>query len=200
MPVSIHGHDLAGNSSTNQSAQNLDAGETFYDDSIGQLFVCSAAGIIVPVNEMGNVAKGAAGNYSPVLKKLTAMVDNTATNLAVVTVPNAIHGACLKVTIMGTLGDGDSTQVAEYLVSLSRITGAASKITISSALNATRTNGATANASVTLTNVAVAGANSASQTFQLQATVARSAGASSNHVCVAKIELLNGFGTGITIS
>lgn len=147
----------------------------------------------------GTGAGGAAGTAVLLAKTLTGLADNTATDLATVTVPNAIEGAAVRVTIMGMLGDGDSTDSKIYMIGISRIAGAATKATASTAVAAGATTGATANATVTASVSGMTGAVSATQTFTIQAKVARSTGAATGHVVVAKLELLNAVATGVTI-
>jgi hypothetical protein len=148
----------------------------------------------------GTGVAGAAGTAGWLAKTLTAMADNTAVDLATVTVPNAIHGAAIRVTAMGMLGDGDSTDSKIYMIGISRIAGAATKATVSTAAAVGATSGATANATLTVTVSSMTGAVGAQQTFTIQAKVARSAGAAANHIVVAKLELLNAKATGVTIA
>lgn len=147
-----------------------------------------------------NGAEGAAGAAVRFQKTLTALADNVDGTLLTLTIPNAIHGGALKITITGMLGDGDSTETKEYLISLSRIAGADTKRTLGTAYGTAQTTGATGNATVTVSLGTLSGAVGATQTLTILAKVARSAGASSNHVIVATVELLNGNATGITLA
>jgi hypothetical protein len=148
----------------------------------------------------GTGTAGDAGSATLLAKTIINVADNTATDIATVTVPNAINGAAIRVTAMGMLGDGDSTDSKIYMIGISRIAGAATKATASTATAVGATTGATANATLTISVTGMTGGNTATQTFTIQGKVARSAGASTNHVIVIKIELLNAKATGITIA
>ncbi len=47
---------------------------------------------------------------------------------------------------------------------------------------------------------AVAGANSATQTFSVQVTITKGGGSSTNHTALVEAEVLNANATGVTIS
>jgi hypothetical protein len=117
-----------------------------------------------------------------------------------VTVPNVLAIGGLAFTVCGGLGDGDSGQQSYWTAAISRIGGANAKLTLSAIQNAVNTTGATANAAVTLSAQAVSGGVSATNTFQLQAKVARSAGTSNNHTLSCVIEILNNTTGGITVA
>lgn len=198
MPITVlHGHDQSG--PTTAMPTNADAGFLFYDTTVNQLYVYTGSAWVA-IGASGNAGAGNAGGLRTVSKILTALADNTFTDLATVTVPNAINGGGVRVTLCGTLGDGDSSQIAQFHGGISRIAGAATKCTFGAAITAGTTAGATANAACSIQASAMTGATSATQTFTIQGKVARSAGASSNHVLVAQIELVNNFGSGITIA
>lgn len=200
VPVSIHGHDISGNSATNQTILSADEGELFYDTTLKQLFVCQGAGVFVPVGSAGGLAAGAAGSINTVRKLLTAMTDATFTDLCTITVPNAVNAAGIRVTTVGALGDGDSAQMTQFHGAVSRIAGAATGCTFGAAITAGTNNGATANAALAVQASGMTGAVGAQQTFTVQIKVTKSAGSSANHVLVASVELLNCFGAGITIA
>ena len=128
------------------------------------------------------------------------MTDATFTDLATVTVPNAIHGAGVRCTLVGTLGDGDSSSIVQFHGGISRITGAATKCTFGALITAGSTAGATANAAIAIQASAMTGAVGATQTFTIQGKVTRSAGSATAHVLLAQIDLLNNFASGITIA
>jgi hypothetical protein len=198
MPITtIHGHDQSG--PTTALPANADAGFLFYDTTVGQLY-CYSGSAWIAIGSAGNPGAGAAGGLRTVSKLLTGMADATFIDLATVNVPNAIHGAGVRVTLCGTLGDGDSTQIGQFHGGISRIAGAATKCTFGAILTAGTTAGATANAAVAIQASSISGANGATQTFTIQGKVTRSAGAASNHVLLAQIELLNNFASGVTIA
>lgn len=197
--VQHDGHDAAGTLSSNQTVLSADAGHTFYDTTLQQLYVCTGSGVFVPVGVAGNVAAGAAGAVKSVTKRILP-VDATFTDVATITVPNAIHGAGIRVTAVGILGDGDSASCTQFHGAISRIAGAATGVTFGAAITAGTNNGVTANASVAIQASAIAGAVGAQQTFTVQMRVSRSAGTSGPHVLVATVEVLNGFAAGITIA
>lgn len=197
------GHDMSGleaNLTTATNLLNADEGCTYFATDTKRLWVCTGSGVWSCVSVSNLLAPGSAGAMFMMNKLLTGMADNTPVNLAVVTIPNAIMGAGIGIEVVGTLGDGDSSEQSFWNVSFSRVAGAAAKIAIGAKTGAAATAGATANAAVTVSNTAVGGAVGATNTFQLQVKVARSAGASANHVVSATFTLLNNFGTGVTIA
>lgn len=143
---------------------------------------------------------GAANSAGLIVKSLTALADATDGVLGVITVPNALLGAGVRVTVMGALGDGDSVQVAVYTIAISRVSGANAKAVVSAEGVAANTAGATANADVAVSVSAVSGAVGASNSFNIQARVTRSAGASTNHFITAEIQILNALASGVTVA
>ena len=201
----ICGKDLSGGAlATNVSMTGADAGELYYDTSIGQLHVCVGSGTFpanfIPLGSAGNVAAGAAGCVRAVVKLATAQTDATFSTFANLTVPNQITGAGLLITAMGVLGDGDSCQMAQFLAAVSRVAGAATGITFGSAFGTATNNGVSGNSAVSIQNDSITGAVTATQTVPIQLRVTRSAGSAANHVLVVTFELYNGFGSGVTIA
>lgn len=146
-----------------------------------------------------NAAAGAAGAVTEVAQNKTVL-DNTATDMFTVTVPNAICGAGIQVFATSTLGDGDSSDSALYNIGVSRITGAAAKAVAGAKLGTGATAGATANAVLTVAVSAIAGAVGAVNTFTITIKNARSAGAADNHPTSAIAILVNNKASGITIA
>lgn len=142
-------------------------------------------------------AGSAGGGFSLMNQKVAA--DNTNAGLFRVSIPNAIHGAGVELFITGAQGDGDSSDSKQYNISFSRIAGAASLGVISSAIGDAATVG-TSTAVVTASLTSVAGGNTVTQTFDIQAKLARSAGASTSHVLTAQVRLINANASGITIA
>lgn len=115
----------------------------------------------------------------------SGLSDNTAATLITVVIPNGIATAILSLTVGGGLGDGDSCESSTWTIAFSRIAGAAAKCTVGAKATNAATTGAAGNAAVTVSAAAVVGANTATQTFAIQAKVARSAGTADNHdICV----------------
>ena len=151
---------------------------------------------------------GSATSHALLNKQTTGIADNVATAVATFTIPNAAHFADFKVRVVGTLGAGgaiganESTQSAEYNVNITRTAGVNAVATISAVIGqaaAASVAGAN-NAAVTATLSAISGAVGATNTFTLNATIARSAGSSTNHVALTHVSLLNGNATGITVA
>lgn len=151
-----------------------------------------------PVTE-GALA-GAAGSNVTLTKNLSGMADATDVALFTITIPNVLAGAAVAVTITGSLGDGDSTDSAFYMVGVSRVAGANAKAVASTKANAGATAGVSGNAAVIITVPSVTGAVGATNTFAVTARVTRSAGAATNHFVTAEVTLLNGKAGGVTIS
>ena len=141
-------------------------------------------------------------------KETTAFSDNVAKAVLTFTVPNAAHSASFKIRVQGSLGAAgavgarESTQGAEYNVNITRTAGLATVATISAVIGqpaAASVTGA-ANAATTVALSAISGADSATQTFTANATIARSAGTSDNHTATTTCSLLNSAATGVTVA
>lgn len=152
-------------------------------------------------------AAGGASSGIRIVKAVTAIADNTFTDVFTVTVPNAAHAGTIKVTFQGVKGAGDAEGAAgsvsstDYNISIQRTAGATTTAATSAALGTIATTIAAGNAVLTTAQCsAMTGAVGATQTFTVQVKIARAAGASTNHTCFAVAELLNSFGTGITIA
>lgn len=153
------------------------------------------------------VAGAAAAMVSFISKQVTAIANAVATAVLTVTVPNAPHGAVLRVTLLGTLGAGGAIGADEasasisYDIAIARTAGVATVAVISSAFGSAAANVAGA-ATITITAAlsAIAGAVGATQTFTVNVTITRGSGASTNHVCTVLAEILNKNATGVTLS
>jgi len=140
-------------------------------------------------------------------KSVTSIADNTATATFTVTVPNAAHSAMLKVTLIGSLGAGgavganEATGTISYDFAIARTAGVATVVTASTAYgSATSAVAGAATITITAAASAISGANSATQTFTINVTIARGSGASTNHTCLCYGRLLNANASGITIA
>lgn len=128
------------------------------------------------------------------------LADATGFNVVTVTVPNANHTAAIGIFALAGLGDQDSAEASYWTVAISRIAGAATKVTVSSKSSNVNTTGATANAALTIAASSISGAVTAVQSFTLTAAVARSAGTSTNHDVVLQAQLLNARAGGIALT
>lgn len=150
----------------------------------------------------GGAAAAATTEYK-VIKKVTAIADNTATDVFTVTVPNANHSAAIKVTLLSANGSTDafeSSRVATGTVVLARTTGVNAVAAVSAlegAQIATVAGGATHTLAYDLG--AVAGAAGATNTFTIRVTIDDSGNVGANQV-VAVAELVNSEATGVTIA
>jgi hypothetical protein len=144
------------------------------------------------------VTLGNAAKYYSLTK--SGLTDNVAAASFLISVQDEVHASTIRVTAVGGLGDGDSTQSKVYTIALSRITGANAKAVISGAEATGLTTGATGNATVTVALSAVAGAVGAENTFDIQITVARSAGAADNHFAALECVVLTATGTPPTLA
>lgn len=148
-------------------------------------------------------AAAVATSAQKVIKKVTAIADNTATAVFTVTIPNANHAAAIKCTFLSSNGSTDafeSSRVATGHVVVARTTGAnavTTAATIDDAAIATVAAGATH--LLTYGVSAVSGAAGASNTFTIQVTIDDSGNLGSNQV-VAIAEIINSEATGVTIS
>ena len=122
---------------------------------------------------------------------LAGLTDATLATFATIVVPNAIVQAGLGLTVTGGLGDGDSVEVSYWTIAISRVVGAAAQIAVSAISSTAIVAGVVGNAAVVISNVAVAGANTAAQQFALQVKVTRSAGVSANHSALIDMQMYN---------
>lgn len=150
------------------------------------------------INGSQSGVSGANGSAVTISNNKT-LTDNTVTDFYTVTVPNIIAGGSIDLLVSSTLGDGDSTDTARYTIGISRITGAATKAVASAKSIVGATAGAGANAVITATVSAMAGAVGAAQTFTVTVKNARSAGAADNHKTTTVATLLSNVG-GITMA
>jgi hypothetical protein len=140
-------------------------------------------------------------------KKVTAIADATATAVLTVTIPNAAHSALLKLKYLGILGAGgaigagEAVAGGEVVICFTRTAGVASVINLATASGTcTAAVAGATTVTATIDNAAVAGANSAQQTFAIRITITKGGGASANHVALLDYELHNLNGTGITVA
>lgn len=138
-----------------------------------------------------------------IVKKVTGIADNTATDVLTVTVPNANHAASIDMTFLCSTGSTDafeSSRTARGTVVLARTTGVA---TVAAVASLTLAQIATVGGGATLTVAygvsAMSGAVGATQTFTVRVTVDDSGNLGSNQ-CVVLSELVNAEATGVTIS
>lgn len=140
-------------------------------------------------------------------KATTAIANAVATTVVTFTVPNAAHSASFEIQVIGSLGAGGAIGANEasasntYVGTLCRTAGVATVVTLSSAYGAAASAVAGA-ATVTCTAAATAmsGAVGATQTFDIQVTISRSGGSSTNHTCQTYVRLMNSNVTGVTVA
>lgn len=137
----------------------------------------------------------------------TAIANNVATTVATITIPNAAHSACIRFTVVGSLGAGGAIGANEasasnsYVVTVTRTAGVNAVAEISSAFGAAASavaGAATVTAALTL--AAVSGAVGATNTVAVQVTIARSGGSSDNHTAVTTWEIVNANSSGISVA
>jgi len=155
----------------------------------------------------GGTTLGDATTAGTVKKTITAIADNTATPTFTVTIPNAAHSASIKLTLKGSLGAGgaiganEATGSIAYDIAIARTAGVATVVGFSTAYGSS-TAAVAGGATITITAAAsgLTGANSASQTFTIDVTIARGSGASANHTCGCFATIINANASGVTLS
>lgn len=155
----------------------------------------------------GSTTAATTTSRTEINKATTGITNAVATTVLTITIPNAAHSASIMLRVTGSLGAGgaiganEATATNCYVISLTRTAGLATTAAISSAFGAAATAVAGA-ATVTCTAAlaAVSGGNTATQTIDIQVTISRSAGSSTNHTCVSHASLLNANATGVTIA
>ncbi len=154
----------------------------------------------------GGAAAGGANTAATLIKRVTGIVDNTATVVLTVTCPNAAHAACVQVTLVGIAGAGGAIGTCEdvtsvsYNISLCRTAGVALGATASTAFGsaAAVVVGAGTMTCVAAVNLVGEGVTVAN-TCQFKVTIDQSS-TSSLHICEVYATLINYLGTGMTIS
>jgi hypothetical protein len=149
---------------------------------------------------------GTALSQVELYKEVTAIPDNTATNILTITVPNAAHAAQIEFDITGRLGAGgaigadEAVSVSKYLASVNRTPGVASVLVLGAQLGVAQSSvaGAATDTAV-LTQVANGEGVTVTNTHTIKVTIARSAGTSANHKLDLHARLLNANASGITM-
>ncbi len=177
---------------------NNNIGALFIQISDGSLFTCkSVAGqnIFIPL----------AATPVPA-KTITGIQDNTFTDVITVTVPNAASGATIEIVLTASLGAGGAlgqyeSSIGEYaLVTVTRVPGRTTAKglsigTVGTLAQSVGASGITQNIQLS----ANTGANTAQQTFTIQYSIARTAGASNNHIASVISRIISPTLTNITI-
>lgn len=140
-------------------------------------------------------------------KEVTGIPDGTATAIVTVTVPNAAHAAVIPIVIMSRIGAGGAVGADECVgtaygqIVVERVSGAA---TVASATTLSNAGSSCSSGATTITTSyavsSITGANSATQTFTVNVTVAHGGGSSTNHKVDVQLDVLNANVSGITVS
>ncbi len=151
-------------------------------------------------------------NYVEFNKTSLLLPDDAATTIFTINVPNpatatSYVSSMLFVTLLqiigagGAIGIGEGISTAMFTVVVTRTMGLAAVIAISSPINAAAiaVAGGDTSVAVTLTNVAVAGANTAAQTFAMQTTPDDDTNTGPTFTMVTNVECMNA-GLGVTFS
>jgi hypothetical protein len=155
----------------------------------------------------GTGVAGAATTDVFVSKTVTGISDATGTAIFTVTVPNGGESAQIHLDIDGSLGAGGAVGAFECSNTLTgsiivtRTSGVATVATAATASNTATS--CVAGATTETLAYAVSGntgANNATQTFNITATITKGGGGSGNHQVVARLRLLNAVASGVTIS
>lgn len=147
---------------------------------------------------------GAAGSRSTILKQLTGIVENTATDILTITVPNVSGGAGGRIEVISTITQtshiGDSTRTIYYLWAVTRLAGAVAVLTVTvitgGSVIATKASGYTFTS--LLAGSAVTGGATAVNTFTIQIT--NDASTDSTTTATVYAECINSLAGGTTIA
>lgn len=150
---------------------------------------------------------GTASSANTVIGTYTGIADNTATATLTFSVPNIALAATINVIVLASLGAGgavgafETSRFGQDQLGITRVAG----ITCGKALGTiVETGQATVAGADTLTLTLAIGATTggatATQTFSLNVTIAKGAGASDNHRCVMIATILNATAGGVTIT
>lgn len=179
-----------------------------YDPSTGTVrYWNGVADVDLPLALQTLFAGGAALSDRIGFSTKTGLLDTVATNVLLITVPNAQVNAVLRVTLIGSLGAGGAIGAGEAVHAISydfvivRTPGVAAVGLIAAATGSAKNNVAGATIATTAGLLsAVAGAVGAVNTFNITCSITKTGGASDNHVAFVKYEILNSIGSGITVA
>lgn len=182
-------------SSLEQTVGNL---LTDLPSGINAAYLASGVGI-------GALAAGA-NSANTILKRVTAIADNTATTVLTITVPNSAHAAVVQVTIVGIAGAGGAIGTCEdvtavtYNIGVARTPGVAMGATVSTAFGSAAAVVTGAGTMTTVGAITLSGEGvTVTNTGLFKATIDQSS-TSSNHICLVFATVVNYLGTGVTIS
>jgi hypothetical protein len=166
---------------------------------------CRAAGGMFFLG--GTQTNGGAGVDAMLTKKVTGLLDATATTLLTVTVPNTSQAATIPIVLTGTLGAGGAIGAGECSATaygqivLARTPGVA---TVATATALADTGSACVAGATTVTLAyavtAMVGAVTVPQTFTVTGTVTKGAGSSTGHQIVIQADLINSNPAGVTFN
>lgn len=172
----------------------------------------SASASSSPIEIIGATSAGGATSAYTLVKTVTGIADDTATTIFTITIPNPGTGlfssAVVNVSLLGICGAGGSIGAGEFIttavgsIGVTRTPGVASVINISSLTQTTAVNvaGGDTAVAITLTNVAVSGGNTATQTFAIQVTIDDDTASGTNHICTFEATVINSAASGVTIA
>lgn len=150
-------------------------------------------------------------NFVEFNRTVTGILDDVATTIFTINIPNPPTGsyvsALLNVTLLTILGNGGGVAIGETVtcasgnIVVTRTPGLAAVIGISSLTltSSASVTGGSASVAATLTNVAVAGANTAAQTFAIQTIIDDDTNSATNDIAVVYVQCQNS-GLGVTFS
>lgn len=155
----------------------------------------------------GITAGGAANSLTELTKEVTGIVDNTATAILTVTIPNSAQAGMIDFALVGRLGAGgaigadEAVSSSRYQATFVRTPGVASVLTLSGQLGVVNVAVAgAATSTAILTAVANAEGVGVTNTHTIKATITKSGGASALHKADVRVELYNSNASGVTIA
>ena len=176
-----------------------------YTDGDDALTIADGGGVTFGATSSHGAAPAAAGSATKIVARKTNQNDDTAIAMLTVTVPNGAHTAGIFLNILGSQTANKSAVAAQSVVSVSRVSGAATAMAVvnmsgSSVLGTTiATSGDEAvTAAVVTVPGSPTGGNGATQTFDISIQI-NTASTGNVNIMVAA-ELLNDQGSGITIA
>jgi hypothetical protein len=152
--------------------------------------------------EWGSGGSGGESSLATLIVRKTGIADNTATDVLRITVPNVNGAAFLSCRTMASTGGANAfegTRVAYQSIAVNRVAGAAAFGNVGTAALAGSADGGDQLTSINLTLEAVAGAVTATNTFDVQVTVVDSSSAGAIKACFI-FELLNSEAGGVTMA
>lgn len=182
--------------------------QQLHSAAIGLLLTDGPVGWRLPTSwAEGGVDAGAASSVATLLKKVTAIADNTATAVLTITVPNVAAAALITVDFLciagaaGAIGTCEDITSVSYNYSVARTPGVAMGAKMSTAFGsaAAVVTGAGTMTAVSADPTLMGEGVTVTNTGIIKITIDQSS-TSTNHICLMRARVLNYLAGGVTLA